>query len=123
MEPEETEGANYEGDTFFKPGFGVDEWEALKLQLSIDTIITGKVVHQAPFGVFIDANLGFHVLMFVAEFNDKGQALIFPDDFPALNSALSGQFAGFNEINRQIIVARPSTELHSDFSPSGAACR
>ena len=123
MEPEEKEEAYHEGGMFFKPGFGVDEWEALKLQLSTDTVITGKVVYQAPFGVFIDANLGFHILLLVAEFNDKGQALIFPDDFPALNSAMSGQFAGFNEINRQIIIARPSTELHPDFSPSGATSR
>ncbi|MDO7852665.1 hypothetical protein [Hymenobacter convexus] len=121
MQPEEIEDAYYEGGMFFKPGFGVDEWETLKQRLPIGSIITGKVVHQAPFGVFIDAGLGFMVLMRVIEFGlIKPNGLVFPDDYPAIGSVISGQFCGFNKGNRQIDVCRLGLKiLHPDADSNG----
>ncbi|MFD2721729.1 hypothetical protein ACFST9_23640 [Hymenobacter monticola] len=121
MELEETADAYYEGGMFFKPGFGIDEWEALKQRLPVGSIITGKVVHQALFGVFIDAGLGFPVLMRVTEFGIiKPSGLTFPDDYPALGGAISGQFCGFDEGNRQLAVCRLGLEIvHPDADSNG----
>jgi ribosomal protein S1 len=121
MAPGEAGDAYYEGGILFKPGFGSEEWEALKQRLPVSSIITGKVVHQAPFGVFIDAGLGFPVLMRVAEFRViKPSSLAFSDDYPALGEAISGQFCGFNERNRQLDICRLGLKIvHPDADSNG----
>jgi ribosomal protein S1 len=101
MEPEATEYAYYEGGRFFKPGFGIDEWEALKQRFPVGSIITGKVVHQAVFGVFVDAGLGFPFLMHHGSF---AQDTRFPDDYPPLHSELAGRILGFHDGSREIII-------------------
>lgn len=117
MKPEETEDAYYEGGMFFKPGFGIDEWEALQQRLPIGSLITGKVVHQALFGVFIDAGLGFPVLMHQGSFVNR--RMRFPDDYPPLNSELTGELLGFHGVGisnfREIVIGQ--------ISPSGATYR
>ena len=100
MGPGETEKAYYEGGLFFKPGFGAAEWEALKQRLPIGSIISGKVAHQARFGVFIDTDLGFPALAEIPSFGFRG--IRFPEDYPGLLSSISGKISGFNEDNRQI---------------------
>jgi hypothetical protein len=106
MEPEEADGVYYEGGMFFKPGFGVDKWEALKLRLPLGSTIIGKVVHQALFGVFIDAGLGFPVLMHHGSFVNR--TMRFPDDYPPLHSELVGQLLGFRGVgsssHREILI-------------------
>jgi hypothetical protein len=77
-------------------------WEALKEQLLLGTILTGKVYIQAQFGVFYDAGLGFPVLINVPEFGKPEGGMIFPDDYPALESTISGYLAQFDERNRQL---------------------
>ncbi|WP_156176146.1 hypothetical protein [Hymenobacter terrenus] len=116
MAPETTEDAYHEGGMFFKPGFGVDEWEALKQRLPVGSVITGKVVYQAPFGVFIDAGLGFPVLMHHGWFACGTR---FPDDYPPLHSKLVGQVLDFIGVDisthREILIC--------PVSPSGATYR
>ena len=99
MEFTETEDAFYEGGMFFKPGFGGNEWEALKQRLPIGSIITGKVIRQFPFGVFVDAGLGFVVLMHQGSFVRRTGS---HDDYPPLHSELVGQLLGFS--GREIII-------------------
>jgi hypothetical protein len=110
MGPEKIKDAYYEGGMFFRPGFGIDEWYALKQRLPIGSIITGKVVHQAPFGVFVDASLGFPVLMHHGSF---ARGTRFPDDYPPLYSELAGQLLGFNSCgisnSREIIIGPVSS--------------
>jgi hypothetical protein len=105
MAPEEAGDAYYEGGMFFKPSFGIGEWKALKQRLLIGSVITGKVVHQAPFGVFVDAGLGFLILMHYGSF---GPGIRYPDDYPPLHSELSGQILGFHgtgiSSHREIVV-------------------
>jgi len=115
MSPETTEDAYHEGGMFFKPGFGVDEWDALKQHLPIGSIITGKVVRQFPFGVFVDAGLGFPVLMHHGSF---ARGTRFPDDYPPLDSELAGQLLGFHGSGissfREIIIGpiSPNETIH-----------
>jgi ribosomal protein S1 len=121
MFPEEAGDAYYKGGMFFKPGFGIAEWDALKQRLRIGSVITGKVIYQARFGVFVDAGLGFPALMRVTEFGViKPGGLAFPDDYPALGSAISGQFCGFDERNRQLDICRLNLKIvHPDADSNG----
>ncbi|MDJ0366382.1 hypothetical protein QMK33_14585 [Hymenobacter sp. H14-R3] len=79
-------------------------WETLKKQLPLGTILTGKVYIQTQFGVFYNAELGFPVLLRVVEFNVKQGPILFPDDYPALDSVLTGRLVGFDNGNRQLDV-------------------
>jgi ribosomal protein S1 len=77
-------------------------WETLKKRLPLGTILTGKVYIQAQFGVFYDTGLGFPVLINVPEFGKSEGGMVFPDDYPALESTMSGYLAQFDENNRQL---------------------
>jgi hypothetical protein len=77
-------------------------WEALKEQLPLGTILTGKVYIQAQFGVFYDTGLGFPVLINVPEFGKPEGGMTFPDDYPALESTMSGYLAQFDDCTRQL---------------------
>lgn len=81
-------------------------WEALKQQLPLGTLLTGKIYIQAQFGVFYDAGLGFPVLINVPEFGKPEGGMLFPADYPPLGSSMSGEVCGFDENNRQIRVAK-----------------
>lgn len=81
-------------------------WELLKLHLPAGNVLTGTVYIQAEFGVFYDAGLGFPVLINVTEFGNPEGGVLFPDDYPALGSTISGKVWGFDESNRQIRVGR-----------------
>ncbi|MGI4761802.1 MAG: hypothetical protein ACRYF0_13930 [Janthinobacterium lividum] len=76
-------------------------WATLKEQLPLGTILTGRVYIQAQFGVFYDAGLGFPVLINVPEFSKLG-GIVFPDDYPALESTMSGYLVQFDDGNRQL---------------------
>ncbi|RZK12849.1 MAG: hypothetical protein EOO56_27820 [Hymenobacter sp.] len=81
-------------------------WEALKRQLPLGTLLTGKIYIQAQFGVFYDAGLGFPVLINVPEFGKPDGGMVFPEDYPPLGSMMSGELCGFDEHNRQVRAKR-----------------
>ncbi|MGI4874655.1 MAG: DUF433 domain-containing protein [Janthinobacterium lividum] len=80
-------------------------WEALKQRLPLGSVLTGKVYIQAPFGVFYDTGLGFPVLMNVTEFGKLKGPILFPEEYPALGSDMTGYLAQFDD-NRQLRTAR-----------------
>ena len=77
-------------------------WEQLKQQLPIGSLLTGKVCARMPFGVFFDSGVGFPVLLKVIHFGIE--RVRFPEDYPELESVITGQLAGFAEDNRQLHV-------------------
>jgi ribosomal protein S1 len=91
-------------DDLFSPE-STDRWEQLKQRLATGTVLTGSVCIQAPFGVFYDAGLGFPVLLNVTEFGREENTL-FPDNYPALNSTISGAVWGLDDSKRQIRVLK-----------------
>jgi hypothetical protein len=77
-------------------------WAALKQRLPLGTMLTGRVYIQAQFGVFYDAGLGFPILINVPEFGKPEGGMVFPDDYPALESTMGGYLAQFDDSNRQL---------------------
>jgi transcriptional accessory protein Tex/SPT6 len=85
----------------------VIEWEELKKRLALGSIVSGRIFIQAHFGVFFDAGLGFPVLINVTDFGATGP-LTFPDDYPALDSTISGAVWGLDDNNRQVRITTPA---------------
>jgi ribosomal protein S1 len=80
-------------------------WQQVKQELKIGSVLTGKVFTQVIFGVFFDAGLGFPVRMNITDFGIRTvEGLQFPEDYPALQSSISGKLAGFDERTHQIVV-------------------
>ena len=86
----------------------VADWEQRKQQLPLGTVLTGKVFARTYFGVFFDAGVGFPVLMRVLEFGRPEGGTRFPEDYPPLDSVISGVLCGFNNNLRQVDVTKPS---------------
>lgn len=88
-------------------------WEYLKSKYKMGDTIRGAVVHQAPYGVFLDAGLGFHVLLEVPEFEHaETKRFIFPDDYPRLGTVIEANLTVFQENGRQIYVTQRFGQLH-----------
>ena len=89
-----------------------DEWKQLKQQLLLGTVLSGKIFARAHFGVFFDAGVGFPALMEIGSFIIlKEGPTIFPDDYPELNSVMTGEIVGFRDNNRQIEVVKDYNAL------------
>lgn len=58
----------FAGDPYSKQNHNGAEWELLKQNLSIGSIISGKIYARVVFGVFYDAGLGFPVRMNITDF-------------------------------------------------------
>jgi ribosomal protein S1 len=82
-------------------------WDQLKRQYERGDELSGKVVQQAPFGVFLDAGVGFLVLLEVIEFETAGgKPHAFPTDYPALGSEVTGHLSDFTDHNRQLRITQ-----------------
>jgi uncharacterized protein (DUF433 family) len=79
------------------------EWHLLKQQLLSGITLTGKIFARTHFGVFFDAGIGLPVRMNVPDFGPPDGGMVFPTDYPALGSSISGQLAGFDESWRQVV--------------------
>lgn len=88
-----------------------DAWKLVKRQLLVGTILTGKIYYRAPYGVFFDAGVGFPVLIEVPEFGKPEGGMIFPEDYPAIGSLISGEIVGFRDETRQIVVVKTGNLL------------
>jgi uncharacterized protein (DUF433 family) len=87
-------------------------WNEVKQQILLGTSLSGKIFARAHFGVFYDAGVGFPVLMEISSFaTNKQGGMVFPDDYPALNSIMTGQVVGFRDNNRQIEVVKDYNAL------------
>jgi hypothetical protein len=98
------------------------EWKQLKHQLPLGTVLTGKIFARAHFGVFFDAGVGFPVIMEIDSFIiPKEGPTIFPDDYPELNSIMTGEIVGFRDNNQQIDVGRIRNKNSAEARPEETA--
>lgn len=95
-----------------------DEWNQLKQQLPLGTVLTGEIFARTLFGVLFNSGHGFPVLMRIPDFGIiKPGGMIFPDDYPDLGNIISGQLCEFDKRNRQLVVCRLG--LHPNLGVDG----
>lgn len=84
-------------------------WEQVQQQLPAGTMLSGRVFARTHFGVFYDAGVGFPVRINVTDFGKPEGVMVFPEDYPTLNSFMRGEVSGFEdrgEGRRQIVTVR-----------------
>jgi hypothetical protein len=103
--------------TSFEAKGDATNWELLKHQLFLGTILSGKIFARTYFGVFFDAGQGFPVRMNITDFGQPEGNMKWPDDYPALDTEISGVFNAFDEHHYQLVVIRLGLKPHSHISP------
>ncbi|MGI4835381.1 MAG: hypothetical protein ACRYFK_18160 [Janthinobacterium lividum] len=84
-------------------------WEHLKQELPLGAPLSGRIFARTHFGVFYDAGVGFPIRINVTDFGKPEGGLVFPDDYPALASIISGEVSGFEDRSggrQQIVTVR-----------------
>jgi hypothetical protein len=97
-------------------------WRTAKAQYPVGSRLTGTVVHQAPFGVFLTLNLGHvHAVLEIGCFADAPDVepgLPLPVTpivlrYPNLGEVVTATVLGYREGNHQIeVCAKPMPALH-----------
>ena len=87
------------------------DWDSIVAIYPMGSLISGNVVHHAPFGVFVD--FGHEVLTgFIerTEFSDKNESLEIQESlFPEIGKKITGIIVGYGQHNNELrISARPS---------------
>lgn len=80
-----------------------NDWVRLKSRLLPGTCVQGHVVVSEPFGVFIDIEMMFPVLLLITKFaHVPDRRFVYPDNYPAIGSVLGGNVYVFDDDLRQI---------------------
>ncbi|MDZ4783402.1 MAG: hypothetical protein SGJ19_24415 [Planctomycetia bacterium] len=81
------------------------EWESVKQRFPIVTVVTGRVVSTAPFGIFLDFGAGVLGIIEIVTLRLSPDARSLPPDrhtWPKQGELASGRVIGFREHNRQV---------------------
>ena len=79
-----------------------EKWNDVKARLPVGTVVDGKVVHVAVFGVFVDLGVEFYGLLRVPEMAGSGPKTM--DDYPQVGESVTARVLYHSDSNRQIIL-------------------
>ena len=77
-------------------------WEDFKNKYSIGSKVTGKIVHKAPFGVFLDIGEPFHALLEIIVMKNLDYDLYKSDQQFKVGEVVEGEVTDFTESNKQM---------------------
>ena len=77
-------------------------WDAAKQQLNIGSVVTGIVIAKAPFGAWIDLDVGFPALLEIVCVEGMTPERYQADDWCPLGSQVKAYVGTFNDRNHQI---------------------
>ena len=104
------------------PGYltaaGQDAWQRVKLEHPVQSMLTGRVVARFPFGVFLDAGIGFPILLLTTEMSnltpEEYRTVYLQGKCCVIGEEMSGRIAGFNDNSHQIGLSQRNPDLRFD---------
>ncbi len=88
-----------------------DEWEIIKNKYQIGDKITGKVIAKAPFGAWVDIEVGFPALLEIIDIKDLKPTKYQADDWCPEDSLIEAKIAGFIDRRKQIYLTQKELEI------------
>jgi len=89
-----------------------EAWDSLKRTHKRGDLLSGRVIRQKPYGVFVDAGLGFLVLLEIAELQNAGSNQYSSlAEHPPVGSIVAGRLTDFTDRNRQVRASQRFEEL------------
>lgn len=86
-----------------------ERWEAVKARVSVGSVVEGRVVRVAPFGVFVDLGVGFDGLLLVPEMAGAGPKTM--DDYPQPGEVVTARVIHHRDQNRQVSLTQKDVDL------------
>jgi ribosomal protein S1 len=85
------------------------DWGKIAELYPIGSVIEGKVVHHAPFGMFLNIGHPYILgLVNIVEFLDEGRMT--PDQYPPVDTLVKGVVLAYTPHNKQVRVSmKPAT--------------
>ena len=84
-------------------------WESVKARLPVGTAVEGRVVHVAPFGVFVDLGVGFDGLLLVPEMAGAGPKTM--AEYPKTGETVNARVIQHRDGNRQVSLTQKDVDL------------
>ncbi|NOT61141.1 MAG: hypothetical protein HOP19_13055 [Acidobacteria bacterium] len=75
----------------------IERWPAIRKSLSIGQPVSGEVIARAPFGVWVDINVGQPALLIVVNMKDAGMRRIAFDDYPPKGAVVLARINALGE--------------------------
>jgi ribosomal protein S1 len=85
-------------------------WQELKRSIKPFQTITGTVVRNEPYGVYVDLEFPFEGLIQITDLTDKC-GLLGTKDFPPIGQKITAVVLGFKENNHQIWLGTKKSQL------------
>lgn len=75
----------------------IERWPTIRETLSIGQSVSGEVIARAPFGVWLDINVGQPALLLVVNMKDAGVRRIAFDDYPQKGEVVAARINALGE--------------------------
>jgi predicted RNA-binding protein with RPS1 domain len=81
-------------------GMREDEWRDVKQQLSVGSMIEGRVIRHEAYGLFVDIGFECEGLIQIIDIKDDGA--VTADDYPSVGAPIVARVLGFKEKGHQV---------------------
>jgi len=90
-------------------------WAHAKTLLRSEDTVTGEVIKQYRFGVFVELSVGFPALLQVVQFDaEQSRRYTSMTDYPSVGTRISARVAGFQDREREIVLTQRSLHPYLD---------
>jgi ribosomal protein S1 len=89
-------------------------WETAKARLRLGDAVSGVVVAQYRFGVFVDIGAAFPALLEVIQFERASGPYTTMEKYPKVGSTVEANLVWFDDRDRQIKLTQRSYDLSPD---------
>jgi ribosomal protein S1 len=90
-------------------------WEHAKTLLRSGDTVTGEVIKQYHFGVFVEIGIGFPALLQVIQFDaEQSRRYTSMSDYPAVGVRISARVVLFQDRGREIVLTQRSPHPYLD---------
>lgn len=87
------------------------KWTTQKEERPVGSLVRGRVVKVAPFGVFLDLEgFDFSAVLLVTHFEDNGKGREI-DEYPQVGEVVSAVVVGFVDDTRQIRLSTRASDM------------
>ena len=83
-----------------------EAWINFKNKFSIGQSVSGKIIHKAPYGVFLDIGEDFLCLLEIIEINDLNYELYTADQIFKAGEIVEGKVGDFTDSNKQMRITQ-----------------
>jgi transcriptional accessory protein Tex/SPT6 len=86
-------------------------WPEARRRLVVGQHVRGSVIARAPFGVWVDIDVGHPALLLVPEMRDAAQRRLTFDDYPAIGEIVEAWIVALSERAEIRLTQQPQPEV------------